>query len=63
MPFFGRGVLGYPGQFFIKIFDIFMKRFWTLPQLVDRKISMDYKQEGETDGEKEHRTAKLLERV
>jgi hypothetical protein len=30
---------------------------WTLPQLVDRKISMDYKQEGAEDGKKGHRTA------
>jgi hypothetical protein len=36
---------------------------WTLPHLVDRKISMDYKQEGEADGKKGHRTAKLLESV
>jgi hypothetical protein len=36
---------------------------WTLPHLVDRKISKDYKQEGETDGKKGHRTAKLRESV
>jgi hypothetical protein len=36
---------------------------WTLPHLVDRKISMDYKQEGAKDGQKGRRAAKLLERV
>jgi hypothetical protein len=36
---------------------------WTLPHLIDRKISMDYKEEGAEDGQKGHRTAKLLKRV
>jgi hypothetical protein len=39
------------------------RKIWTLPHLVDRKISMDYKQEGEADGKKGYRTAKLLESV
>jgi hypothetical protein len=30
---------------------------WTLPQLVDRKTSMDYKQEGAEDGKKGHGAA------
>jgi hypothetical protein len=36
---------------------------WTLPHLKDRKTSMEYKREGETDGEKGHGTAKLPGRV
>ncbi|MDR1306018.1 MAG: hypothetical protein LBK74_00400 [Treponema sp.] len=37
--------------------------FWTLPHLIDRKISMDYKQEGAEDEQKGYGTAKLLKRV
>jgi hypothetical protein len=36
---------------------------WTLPHLIDRKISMDYKQEGAEDEQKGYGTAKLLKRV
>jgi hypothetical protein len=36
---------------------------WTYPRLVDRTISMDYKQEGETDGKKGHRTACVPEGI
>jgi hypothetical protein len=34
-----------------------LKIKWTLPHLIDRKISMDYKEEGAEDGQKGHRTA------
>jgi hypothetical protein len=36
---------------------------WTYPRLVDRTISMDYKQEGETDGKKGHRTTCVHEGI
>jgi hypothetical protein len=35
----------------------------TLPHLIDRKISMDYKEEGAEDEQKGYGTAKLLKRV
>jgi hypothetical protein len=43
--------------------EIYLAQEWTLPHLIDRKISMDYKQEGAEDEQKGYGTAKLLKRV